>query len=94
MISLNEFILAAENFFYSFYQFTSSIYPFTDYDVSLFWIIESLLLTSLAWSLFPVDTEFEDVFDEHSAEPDLNDDMSGEDSSFFGFETYDDDDSY
>lgn len=94
MISLSEFIQYAENFFFRFYEFTNGIYPFSDYDVSLFWIIESLLLTSFAWSLFPVDTDFEDVYDEHSAEPDLNDDMSSEDSSFFSFETYDDDDSY
>lgn len=94
MISLNEIILAAEDFFFSFYEFTNSIYPFSDYDVSLFWIVESLLLTSFAWSIFPCDTDFEDVYDEHSADPDLSDDMSGIDSSFFSFETYDDNDSY
>ena len=92
MISLNEFIQAAENFFFSFYEFTNEIYPFSDYDVSLFWIVESLLLTSFAWSLFPVDTDFEDVYDEHDAELSHYDDMSSEDSSFFMFETYDDDD--
>lgn len=59
-MNLGDFLAYARNFFYWFYDWTNSIYPFTDYDVSLFWICESLLLTHFVWRLFPVDTDFEE----------------------------------
>lgn len=54
-MSLNEFMSAFTNFILNFYSWTTSIYPFQDIQISLFWILESSVLTNLAWQLFPHD---------------------------------------
>lgn len=40
--------------FLGFIDFCDGIYPFTDFpQLSLFWLMESLIITNIAWQLFP-----------------------------------------
>lgn len=66
-ISISEFMSAFTAFLLEFYSWTDSIYPFTDVDISLFWLFESTILTGLAWQLFPseIADNFMDIEDEY-----------------------------
>lgn len=66
-ISLQEFMTAFTNFILNFYSWTDSIYPFTDVNISLFWLFESTVLTGLAWQLFPAEIadNFTDIDEEY-----------------------------
>lgn len=64
-ISFNEFCEGARDFFFWFYEFTNSVYPFTDYpEISMYAILEGLILANFAWLLFPLDGEFGDIRDD------------------------------
>lgn len=67
-MNLSSFLDGVFSFFSDMYNFTNSVSPFTDYpDLSLFWLFESLVLTSIAWQLFP------DEFSSNFNENDIND---------------------
>lgn len=61
-MNLSEFMTSLVNYFLNLYSWTTSIYPFEDFQISLFWLFESTVLTNIAWKLFPADLadNFED----------------------------------
>lgn len=54
-INLTDFMRSFVGYLMSFYHWTDSIYPFSDYPISLFWLFSSVVLASLAYNLFPPD---------------------------------------
>lgn len=54
-MNLSEFMTALVDYFLDLYSWTTSIYPFEDFPISLFWLCESTVLTNIAWKLFPAD---------------------------------------
>lgn len=52
-INLHDFMSNFVGSLLGFYAWSNDIYPFSDYPISLFWLFESTVLASLAYSLFP-----------------------------------------
>lgn len=60
-MSFSYFVLSFVAFFEAFYTFTDGIRPFTDFpSLSLFWICESTILTTIVWRMLPgpIDDDF------------------------------------
>lgn len=58
-MEFSVFISGVVQYFVDLYLFADSIYPFSDVNVSAFWLLEGTLLTSLAYTLFNwVDEKF------------------------------------
>lgn len=55
MIELSDFMSTFVGYLLEFYHWTDNIYPFSDYPISLFWLFSSVVLSSLAYNLFPPD---------------------------------------
>ena len=65
-MNFNLFVSSVWSFFSNFYTFTDSIHPFSDIpSLSLFWLFESLFLTSYVWMFFPT-TMDEDFSEFHN----------------------------
>lgn len=52
-INISDFMSNFVGYLMAFYNWTDSIYPFSDYPISLFWLFSSVVLASLAYNLFP-----------------------------------------
>lgn len=55
--NFSEFVGAFTGWFVDMYSYTTSIYPFSDVNISLFWILESSVIWQLAWKFFPVEMD-------------------------------------
>lgn len=55
MINLSDFMSVFVGYLMEFYAWTNAIYPFSDFNISLFWLFSSVALSTLAYALFPPD---------------------------------------
>lgn len=65
-MSILDFFHWIYSMWISFYNLLNSIIPFSDFPISLFWILAGLVGTRLVWGLFPheYDSNFGDSHDD------------------------------